>query len=313
MRKIFLKLILFAGLILFYGCQGHSSRGMQDSMNEAHFLLNSRNCTGAMEILEEHYTNANADYLQVYATAFACFANFSTTRFFSDELTNLDFSNAGFFRSLAAMDTSGDMTSPTDTDYTNLQRAIDELLYAGGIDNPSTADRISVFGNETAINLNLQNFYMIMVQMGRWIAYYGNADATGAKGGGASGNSCIMDYNNATVMATIDNPPGSTGSCTTTNDGHPDLIASRERQCQGIVLFNNLIEIANSLNVLGSINSDLDNLTTFTNTLSNLCGLLPGGAAICDVRHQIQCEMDPAITDDIIEEFYGGIIERLYI
>ena len=309
-RDFVLKVYFFLILIFTIGCQNQSRRDIEDAIDNAHYLLNSRNCRGALNALSGLYTNTNSDYLQVYATAYACLANFSTVRFFGDELAGISFTNSGFIGSLAAMSSSDAITAANDPDYVNLQTAIDALLYAGGLTDPTSANRENVFGQIQANNLNLQNLYMIMVQMGRWFYYYGGADSSGVKGAGG-GNSCLLDYTDATAALAVNNPAGSTGSCTTTTDGHIDLIASRPRQCQGIVLFNNLLDITGSLTTLGGITTDLDNLTNFSATLNTMC-TGAGLGNVCTVTSQNECETDPNITNATIQQFYIAILERLF-
>ena len=312
--------LLFSLLLLLLSC-GSDSEKVSNAIDDANFLLTDRNCLGARAVLDEvGYQSTNARYLKAYASTYACEANYSTITFFTDDLTNLDASSGGFFGSLAAFSTSSLMTSATDPDFTKLKQAIDTLLYPGGLPVSSTANRNAILGQSETNNLNVQALYMILVNFGRWLRYYGNADATGLKGAGSNpeGNNCLFTYdtggpNFALVTDALNDGAAETGSCNSANtpyEGTTDIstadpATNKARLCQGIVLFNNLIDIIVNVTFTTTDTDELNDLATNFNTLCEDATAF--GDALCDLRDQSSCE---AIAIEDLEVFSAWLFER---
>ncbi len=315
-RSLFTILIL-----LCLGSCGSESSDVKNAVDEANFLLTGRDCTGARSVLDGvGFQSNNANYLKAYASTYACEANYTTTAFFANDLTNLNATASGFFSSLAAFSTSPLMTSATDEDFVKLQQAIDTLLYAGDISNSSSFARISVFGAKEAGGINVQALYMVLVNFGRWLSFYGNASSAGVKGVGDNpeGNNCLFTYdtggpNFILVNDALNDGAATSGSCNSTNTpytGADDISSgtaaeNKARLCQGIVLFNNFIDLILNLTFTGTNTGNLNDLST---TFNSLCeDIAAFGDALCELRDQTECEARP-IED--LEIYSAWLFER---
>ncbi len=153
---------------------------------------------------------------------------------------------------------------------------------------------------------------MILVNMGRWFNYYGNADINGEKGAGAEPNTCLATYTDVNALAAIDVVGGD--SCNTgTNTGHVDIegAARTERLCQGIVLYNNFIDTLSNIQFTGA---DAATFDTIESTFSGVClaasTLSTFSPSMCDVRDQLVCETQ---TNQDIERFSASIFETGFL
>lgn len=302
--KWFLTIIL----IVCVSCGQSTEEEIRDAIEEANLLLSSRRCDEALEVLNGvGLQNRNKDYLDSLATAYACKGNYSSTTLFASDFPNLNTSSNTLYGSLAAFSTSGDMTSATDNEFTNLQTAIDTLLYAGGITSASAASRADFFTGTEATDINLQAFYMILVNMGRWFRYYGNTNSSGVKGQGSGSNTCLYTYTDADAINVIS--LGGTGSCTNlANVGRTDM--TKERLCQGIVLLNNFIDTISSISFTGS-NSDTLNAVKgeFIAACTTAAGQVDSfSSTMCSVRDLATCTEQ---TDENVEKFAVLLLETL--
>lgn len=305
-------------LCFLFSCGQTTEEEVSDAIEEANLLLSSRQCDSALTILNAvGMQNTNKKYLDSLSTAYACKGNYSTTTFFVNDLTNLKSPDEDTaWGVLALFGTSSDMTSPTDSDFVNLQTAIDVLLYAGGNTSASSANRASIFTSSETSDLNMQAFFMILVNMGRWFQYYGDTGTTGVKGSGSGSNTCLATYTDATLILGL--AGGATGSCTDVNNtGHVDIEGSArtERLCQGIVLYNNFIDTISNLTFYDpnpdSTDDDADILNGIRTVFSGVCLAASGNGvvfstALCDARDQSVCEAQSNVD---IERFSALIFE----
>ncbi|MCF8058991.1 MAG: hypothetical protein K9K67_06830 [Bacteriovoracaceae bacterium] len=317
MNKGFIYLLLFS---LLFSC-GEKAEEVASAIDEANFLLTDRQCSQARTVLDAvGYQSTNERYIAAYATTYACEANYSTINFFANDLTNLNSTASGFFGSLAGFSTSGLMTSATDTDFLTLQQAIDTILYSGSNTTSSSANRIATFGLRNATNLNVQALYMILVNLGRWLNYHGNADSLGNKGVGtnAEANNCLYTYNTgganfAVVTDALNDGAAQSGTCNSTNtpyNGTNDIstgdpVTNKQRLCRGIVLLNNFIDIIINVNFTGSNTGQLNTLATTFNTLCQ--DVTQFADALCDLRDMAGCE---ATSIDDLEVYTAWLFER---
>lgn len=308
-----MKIIIIILTFTLYSCGQDKAEEISDAIEEANLLLSNYKCDEALTILNEvGMQNTNKKYLDSLATAYACKGSYSTTPLFANDLPNIGTASNSLFGSLAAFSSATDMTTPTDSDFTHLQTAIRVLLRAGGHETSSSELRESTFTLREATDINLQAFYMILVNMGRWFYYYGNADTLGEKGAGAEPNTCLATYTDANALTAID--VVNSDSCNTgTNTGHVDIEgASRtQRLCQGIVLYNNFIDTLSNIQFTGT---DADTFDTIETVFSGVC--LAASAAssfsdsMCDVRDQSVCETQ---TNQDIERFSASIFESGFL
>ena len=283
-------LVLLSSLL--YSC-GKESDEVQAAISEAHFLLTDKDCAGARSALDKvGYQATNAEYIGAYASTYACSANYSTITLFGTDIDKFSSDVDGIFGSLALFSTSDDMTSATDPDFTNLQAAINTILYAGGQSASSSANRETVFSIRENTNLNVQALYMILVNLGRWFHFYGNPDDAGTKGAGPGTNTCLFTYSDPYAIAGIS--AGETGSCTNAaNQGSSDMMTGdpaqeKERLCHGIVMLTNFIDLIANIEFSGD---DVGDLSSAGDSFEEACDFAADeGYDFCSVRDQSSCE-----------------------
>ena len=304
-----LLLILF--LVLGFSCGTTNQEDVEDAIFHARQLLTGGRCAEALEALAKvPYQPKNIDYLEAAASAHACIGGYNTVTFFLDDLDKLGTSQTAFLGSLATFSTSN-MTTSASSAYLSIKTAINTLIMAGGISSSSYANRSGAIGASANNNISVFSLYMILVELGKFMNYYGNADdSTGIKGTGGQANECYMDYTDAQAIAAIG--LGTSGSCNLPNEGHPDLTGDRTRACEGVVLFNNLIDIISNVIFSGTNSGSLGDLAA---GISSVCA---GGATfnreICDVKTFSECVSNTAdIDSNQLERFYGIIFENMHL
>lgn len=336
------KWIIFLLIGLLASCAKTTEEQVRSAIQEAKFELNSSNCSGAKSILDDvGFQEDNADYISVYASSQACVGSYTELdTLFGGNLDNLDSSN--LLTSLAAFTSSNETTNDS-TSYTALNDAITTLISydeaAGG--SPSTVARTAKFGAKKAGDLSMQTMYLLFVQLGKHFALYGNTNAAGLKGNGSitGNNSCIFSYSTQDAVDFINDAviggasvAAPLGTCTNASGTEgSDLLESPEtaanikrRLCQGIVYFNNLLDIlgnitlpsSSSLGDVSNINSALTLLMTAAETLETTGqgGIFNDGpaagqnaiAALRDVTSQTVCEAENL---ERIEKFYALFFE----
>ncbi len=309
MNKRNLLLILILTTIL--SCGKTNQQEVEDALFHARQLLTGGRCAEALEALAKIPAQPkNVDYLKLSASGHACIGGYSTPTFFLTDLSKVSASQTAFLGSLATFSTSN-MTSNASQDYLSLKTAINILLLGGGNTTSSYANRTATLGSLDNNNLSVFALYMILVELGKFMNYYGNVDdSTGVKGGGAGINECYMDYTDATAQAGIALQGGD--SCDLFNEGSADLNASRARQCEGIVLFNNFIDIINNVSFSGSNSGSLGNLS---GSVTSACSAgATFNAETCDVKTFSECVNDTTNIDNVqIERYYGIIFENMHI
>jgi hypothetical protein len=173
----------------------------------------------------------------------------------------------------------------------------------------------------------MQAIYMTIIALGKFVALYGNAStADGSKGGGALGNLCFMDYNNAKAGNMITGV-GTGGTCNVTNSGSAfiDLVGdnttARRRLCQGIVLYNNLLDILSNITLPASAElGDLDDIDNVMTTIYDAAELVESGtppatsavSTIRNILNQAECEDSANVSDAELEIFYATMMEAAY-
>lgn len=316
-KKILSVLLLF----VLISC-GKKEEKVENAILRANLALTRGQCQEAISILElEGRQNHNDSYLKTLASAYACKSGYSTTVLFGTDLAKISDIDL-LFREFSTF-----TTSPNDAvdnvNFTNLQAALDIILYAGGLSltqNPTSDLRLTAFGDKGK-DINSFGFYLSMSQLGKFNYFYGNASAlTGAKGGGGQGNPCYLDYNAAvdTFLTAI----GTTGTCAPgSNSGHTDLVAGADlvniqNACHGIILFNNFIDTLDSFinSATSSEFSDFKLLGSAIELLKNaiLVAKPTFDTRLFDTTSQARCENLFAGNDEDIMYFYAGIFETLH-
>ena len=174
--------ILFL-LILFVSCAPTAEVKVQSAIDEAKYFLNDSRCSKAKDALDEvNFQDDNPDYIMVYASTYACFAGYNEIdAVFGGNLE--DFDPGSFFNSLASFSTSTETEADSEA-YQYLMLAIDTILSSGTSGAPSTVARTEEFGGRKSGDMSMQVLFMLMVQMGKYFALYGNTNSAGDKGQG---------------------------------------------------------------------------------------------------------------------------------
>jgi hypothetical protein len=341
----YLSSFLFLTLIgLTTSCAELSeSEQIDDVVFSANNMLSYGKCQDAIDLLEGiGRKNDHASYLMTLSSAYACRSGFDEPTFYADNLPNLGTTVGTTFWGSFTQFASSIMIGPNDDSFADLQEAIDILLYAGGINNPSHANRSDKFNDTDANDMNMQLLYMILTHMGKYSFYYGNANPTnGTKGNGslANGNAnnndneCFIIYRQDDIDTTVQ---AYGGACTNDTgggeNGHPQLDPTAvgattfvQRACQGLVLFNNFLDVLTNVTLsssLGDLGTLQGNASLNTICSAPLIALGADGSLLCETRSQSQCESNwandtsgnTALTTgtNALEMYLGIIWEGLF-
>ncbi|MFT6069917.1 MAG: hypothetical protein ACJAT2_000931 [Bacteriovoracaceae bacterium] len=314
LKKLLYLILIFS---LFTSCGATDEEEVEDAIFNAQQLLTSGLCSEALEVLIKiPYQPANDTYIKTLASAQACLGGYNTTVFFDSDLAKLGTAQTAFLGSLATFSTSN-MTQSNSSSYQNIFSAIKTLTLAGGLTNSSYAGRTTAIGAIKNNNISVFALYTILVELGKFLNYYGNADdTTGVKGTGGQANVCYFNYTNGTAVAAVS---GSTsGSCDHPGStaGHPSLVLpanadTRERACEGIVLFNNFLDIIANITFSGTNSGDLNDLKSIAESCSSIPGV---NSEICTTKTVASCVSDTTnITDVQFELYYSVIFENMHL
>ena len=209
--------------------------------------------------------------------------------------------------------------------FRDLQTAINILLYAGGIPlttEPTAAVRAARFSANHAADINTQIAFMMMVQAGKFMKVYANANTAGEKSLGSGSNHCFTDYSSfAPGDFAVLVGSGIMGHCDLQSSSHPELDSAlisvterKKRLCEGVVLFNGIIDLLP--NIITSIGgTELGNigvqLAIITEARQKLEDEYPGIGAIVNVLSQTKCEADPLVTNSLMEIYYAVFLETM--
>ena len=164
---------------------------------------------------------------------------------------------------------------------------------------------------------------MVLVQLGRYMYFYGNAaTGGGVKGGGTRGNSCFTSYvnANATVKAAITAAAGTCTNITTdaassTQLSNTLLAATRKtRLCQGVVLLNGVFALLP--NVVASIFSNaadkaaaLAAVSVISLAQTALIAADNTTQTVATTLNQSICENAGYVTASNLESYFGLMFE----
>lgn len=309
MRTILTVLILLLAL----SCAKNTTESTLEAIDVALTQLSNDECDKAIDVLREvGPQNGNAVYLQVLASAYACKADYDEIRFISEDLASISVSSGqDIFKSLAILRLS-DETSADSSSYGFLRTALN-TVHGATSGAPSHAKRVTKFGPRKAGDLSLQVLLLSLVNLGKFLNYYGNTDATGAKGAG-SGNNCFIDYTDGRAQLLIGGG-SATGACLTTTDGHPDLDQStatgKRRLCEGLVLLTNVIDVLESLDL--STSSTLSKLEDIADEIYDLkaSATSQGLGTLITMTSQSTCEAHVATASNLndLEYLYALVFE----
>lgn len=321
------KILFIAAIFLLFSCGKSKEQEVKDAILEANIFLSTYNCQPAIDLLESvGRQNTNAYYLKALSTAYACRGGYSSVTLFGTDIEKT--ASPAPLGGLTTYSTSTEtFTSPLTRDlkYRDLQTAIDILLYAGGIPltlEPTAAARSTRFSASHAGDINAQIAFMLLVQAGRFMKVYANADESGVKSLGSGSNECFTDYSSFTpVNFGILVGSGVMGHCTSQASSHPQLDSTlvsaterKKRLCEGVVLFNGIIDLLPNIiasvggSELGDIGTQLDIITQAREDLESN---YPGIGAVLTSLSQTNCEEDTLITNPLMEIYYAVFIETM--
>jgi hypothetical protein len=162
--------------------------------------------------------------------------------------------------------------------------------------------------------MGIQALILNLVNLGKFLNYYGNVNASGAKGLGTNTNSCFINYSDARATSQIGAGVG--GVCNSNNDGHPNLdkstAAGKRRMCEGLVLLTNVIDILENLDLSSSSELDvLEDLATQVNTFLT-AATAAGLGTLVTMTSQSSCETAMSTVSNLndLEFFYSIVFEK---
>lgn len=317
MERHYLLLIIFS---IFCSSCGSNKQESQDAIFMANVFLSSMRCDDALREL----TKVDADYYDFYyyqalGAAKACKADYSVLAII-DELEDFTTTDS-FFKFLAGLSTSNE-TSATSVNFTYLESAIDSILFLKSTSAPKFSDRLTKITNRSqAEELSFQALFMIFVYLGKWLAHYGDADASGAKTGTVE---CLLAYSTQ-AQSFLDNAErtallGAGGTCKPGSvAASPDLpfatATTTTRLCKFITYFNHVRDIASnitlsshtSLGALADAFTDLDAFITAANAA------FPGISNVITFYDVTSCESYYNASNagkENIHAFMAGAIDK---
>lgn len=301
----FLNFILILGLII--GCAKKTSVQVEEAVDQALTLLSDEKCDDAIKLLEDVGRQPNDPvYIQVLASAYACRAGFRTVDFITSDIPLVDASN--LMKSLTLLSLSN-QTVVDEAAYTDLKTALSILQQTD-----KQANRKAKFGTRKSGDIGIQILLLSIVQLGKYVHFFGNVDATGVKGAGSNTNTCFLNYTHPAAMALINNPAGSTGACVTTNDGHPDMSGAdlKRRQCEGSTLVANIIDVIKNVDL--SASSELSSLSSISATVDQYRNdaIAAGVVQFIDTTSQSDCETllnTPAEMNNM-QTYFAALFEK---
>lgn len=293
--RIFHLLLLLIALV---GCAKSKDDEVLEAVDVAQSYLTDNECEKAIDVLEKvGRQNDDPIYLQVLASAYSCRAHFKTVDFIQNDIETVQTGTSTLMRSLSILSLSTETQSDSSA-YVALNTALGILLNSDGGSKPSQDGRESKYGARKAGDMGVHVLLLSIVQLGKFTHHFGNVGANGAKGGAGSGNTCYINYTYAPAQAIIGS---STGSCTTTSSGHPDLSftdapTARRRLCEGLMLFTNILDVLDNMDLSG--NETFEDLEGVSSAVAPYRAAIDaaGLSYLIDNTSQATCESDTSTT-----------------
>lgn len=326
------KQALFIFIFLFItACGSSTDEKVAEAILDAQISLGSGGCQDAIDTLEAlGRQNSNAHYLKTLSSAYACRAGYSTVTFFASDLalTALPPPLGGMTLYSTSKNT---VSAPLETDakFEDLQTAINILLYAGGFattKNPTTTERAKYFTSDEASEINSQLMYMEMVQLGKYMQYYGNGSTSGAtagqKGKGSGTNTCFTKYAaaNAAVSGAL---VLLNGTCKVLTSSHAELDSAtvsatsrKTRLCHGVILMNGMLDVLPAVlgsTTSGGLSSASGVETAIKGVKTTVVGIDNTTSTLMATMNQSVCEDNAQATIGNVETFFAGIMEYMFL
>ena len=196
-----MRLLIAVFLALLISCGHKEEEKLDADLEYMAQLLTEKKCDAALELSDEIIADGKnmdkKEVLSLRASAFACKANYSTSKFYIENLPIL--ASTDIFRlyfDLATFYNADDI--PNSSAYRYMAQAINTLLFPNGLEETSHAQREQILGKINAQNINDQALFMLLTQIGRYIKYYANfgenSEGNFVKGAGSQSNTCFGSY-----------------------------------------------------------------------------------------------------------------------
>lgn len=293
---------------MLVACAKNPAEEEASAIDQALTLLSKEECDEAIDILEDIGRRTdNAVYLQVLASAYACRADFNEIEFLATDIEAINTTSTDFMKSLSILSLSYESTANSDQ-FQDIDEALDILLNVDS-NQPSQVAREAKYGPRKAGDMGIQALFLSMVQLGKFLNFYGNVNTSGAKGlGGASvdeqgadQSECFLPYTDPVAITYVDSLPA-TNACDNFSggdNGHPNmsfaaanLETTKTRMCQGLMLVTNIIDILSNITIPQNDATDnLDEIATLSASFkSTITTADPDLAVLLDTTSQSACE-----------------------
>lgn len=322
------SLFILAILLIFASCAKTPDEEVDQAIDIALTHLSENKCDSAIDVLEDIGRDKdNPIYLQVLASAYACRAKFSEIDFLDTELDKIDTSATGLLKSLTTLKWS-DQDEADQDDYKDTREALNILLNVDS-SQPSQANREAKYGIRKAGDMGVQALFLAIAQLGKFVHFYGNVNATGVKGGGAANtdeqganaSTCFAAYTSADAQTAL--TPAVAGACRhpgpATFRGHPnlsfvaaDLAVTKRRMCEGLMLVTNIMDILDNITLSDDSYGDLSSIsTTIATYRTTITNASPALATLIDTTSQSTCEtlVADATEFDNLQYIYALLFE----
>ena len=298
-------IIILLFFILVTSCAKTNSEKVNEAIDVALTYLSSEECDKAIDVLEEAGRDkTNAIYLQVLASAYACRAGYSEVDFLITDIPNIESAAADLMKSLTKLTLSPE-TQADSSEYVDLREALEIVLYVDS-SQPSQTKREAKYGIRKAGDMGVQALFLSLVQLGKFLHFYGNVDATGGKGlgtantdeQGATPSTCFIEYTYPAALTYLTTAGGVCDNMAT-DDGHPNLslaagslTATKTKLCEGLMLVTNIIDILGNITLpAGSAYGDLTTVSTTVDTFKSVITTAdPSLSTLMNTTSQEVCE-----------------------
>jgi hypothetical protein len=310
---------------MLFSCGKTTEDEIADAILSANIELSQSNCQAAIDLLENlGRQNKNAAYLKTLSSAYACRAGYSTVTFFASDLALVAaHAPMGGFTTFSTSSVTVQNPLDTDASFLDLQKAIEILLFAGGIPattNPLYTERAKYFTAGDAADINSQLMFMEMVQLGKYMRVYGNGSNSGVKGSGTAVNAstCFTAYTGASAVSLAALTSGG-GTCATpgTRVGHLQLavgvgVAARQKRlCHGVILLNGFLDVLPSV-VASVTNASLSTLSGITGVVNLAKASDSSLGTVSSTINQTICEDTANVTAANLESYFALLFETLF-
>jgi hypothetical protein len=176
--------------------------------------------------------------------------------------------------------------------------------------------------------MGIQALFLSIVQLGKFLNYYGNVDASGNKGSGAANteeqgatpSTCFIKYTEARSIVFLGSGGGGVCNDMSTDLGHPDLslaagslTATKKKMCEGLMLVTNIMDILANITLPSS--SSYGSLTALPATVSTFKSTIiaadPTLSTLLNTTDQTTCEslVASATEFDNLQFIYAMLFE----